>query len=82
MIGLYLSEINPIIFEFNGWQIREKFSNQTQEKRFVIYHNCTFETKNVKFGFNYRKTRSFHYCVFCQASIPDEVTFLLEMIKK
>ena len=76
--------MSEYLFEFEGWAVIEKPTKLPNRKAFIIYHNCNFgKEQNVRYGFHYyRNTPSVHYCVFCQTTIPGEVTFLLEMTKR
>lgn len=72
-----------MIYDVDGWKVKDKLPG-TRRYYYTIYHECTnelFIRDRVGYGFRY-VSKGTVYCPFCQDKIPEELIFLLEMIKK
>lgn len=76
--------MSEYLFEINGWSCKtvEKTKNKAGSK-LLLSHCCCADIMGrigARFAFYY-VSKSTTLCPFCEKKIPDEITFLLEMIK-
>lgn len=81
-----MSSSDEFIFNVLDWKARTKEPkgrSYPPSAIYTLFHDCDFgiDNSNTTWGFNYI-SKGTTICPFCRNKIPDEIIFLLEMIRK